>query len=148
MTIGIKEVEEPKKRVPLVGVISGMATVGKHLFQKPVTLQYPEEKPDLPERFRFRIYLKLDDCVGCTLCEQVCPNGSIKMQNVQRENPRNKRMIYPDVNFGTCTVCRNCQEICPTEAIYLTHVFETSRTRNSFTYSPEELAMDEDKVKK
>ncbi len=148
MTIGIKEVEEPKKRVPLVGVISGMATVGKHLFQKPVTLQYPEEKPDLPERFRFRIYLKLDDCVGCTLCEQVCPNGSIKMQNVQRENPRNKRMIYPDVNFGTCTVCRNCQEICPTEAIYLTHVFETSRTRNSFTYSPEELALDEDKVKK
>ncbi|MCL4329701.1 MAG: NADH-quinone oxidoreductase subunit NuoI [Candidatus Thermoplasmatota archaeon] len=148
MTIGIKEVEEPRRRVPLVGVISGMATVGKHLFQKPVTLKYPEEKPDLPERFRFRIYLKLDDCVGCTLCEQVCPNGSIKMQNVHRENPRNKRMIYPDVNFGTCTVCRNCEEICPTDAIYLTHVFETSRTRNNFTYSPEELAMDEDKVKK
>jgi NADH-quinone oxidoreductase subunit I len=146
--IGVKEVEEPKKRVPIVGMIAGMATVGKHLLEKPVTVQYPEQKREMPERFRFRIFLKLDDCVGCTLCEQVCPNGSIKMQPVDRENPRNKRKIYPDVNFGTCTVCRNCQEICPTDAIYLTNVFETSRTRNSFTYSPEELALEEDKVKK
>ncbi len=34
----------------------------------------------------------------------------------------------------------------PTDAIYLTHVFETARTRNSFTYSPEELALPEDEV--
>jgi NADH-quinone oxidoreductase subunit I len=70
------------------------------------------------------------------------------MQTVDRENPRNKRKIYPDVNFGTCTVCRNCEEICPTDAIYLTHVFETARTRNSFTYSPEELEKHEEEVKR
>jgi NADH-quinone oxidoreductase subunit I len=140
------EVKEPKKRIPVVGLISGMLTVSKYMFKKPVTVQYPEQKPDLPDRFRFRIFLKLDDCVGCTLCEQVCPNHSINMQKVDRENPRNKRKIYPDVNFGTCTVCRNCQEICPTEAIYLDKEFETARTRNSFTYSPEELALKENEV--
>ena len=142
------EVKEPRRSIPIIGSLSGMMLVMRHLFRKPVTVQYPEEKSKLPDRFRFRIFLKLADCVGCTLCEQVCPNGSITMQHVDRENPRNKRMIYPDVNFGTCTVCRNCEEICPTDAIYLTHVFETSRTRNSFTYSPEELAMQEDEVKK
>ena len=142
------EVKEPRRPIPIVGSLKGMLIVGKHLFRKPVTVQYPEVRQELPKRFRFRIFLNLDECVGCTLCEQVCPNGSIHMQSVERENPRNKRKIYPDVNFGTCTVCRNCEEICPTDAIYLTHVFETSRTRNSFTYSPEELAMNEDEVKK
>jgi NADH-quinone oxidoreductase subunit I len=142
------EVKEPRRPIPIVGSISGMVNVARHLFRKPVTVQYPEEKPILPQRFRARIFLRLDDCVGCTLCEQVCPNNSITMQLVDRENPRNKRKIYPDVNFGTCTVCRNCEEICPTDAIYLTHVFETSRTRNSFTYSPQELALQENEVKK
>lgn len=142
------EVKEPKKELPLVGILKGMATVAKHLFQKPVTIQYPEEKPYMADRFRYRIFLSMDDCVGCTLCEQVCPNLSIRMQNVDKENPRNKRKIYPDVNFGTCTVCRNCEEICPTDAIYLTHEFQTSRTRNNFTYSPEELGLPEDEVVK
>ncbi len=144
--IGVKEVEEPKKQIPLVGTLKAMMVVGKHLFQKPVTVQYPEVRPEIPDRFKFRISLSLDDCVGCTLCEQVCPNLSIHMNKVERENQRNKRKIYPDVNFGTCTVCRNCEEICPTDAIYLTHEFETARTRNSFTYSPEELSLPEEEV--
>lgn len=146
--IGIKEIEEPKKQLPLVGSLKGMILVAKHLFQKPATVEYPEIKPYIAERFKFRIFLSLDDCVGCTLCEQVCPNLTIHMQPVDRENPRNKRKIYPDVNFGTCTVCRNCEEICPTDAIYLTHEFETARTRNTFTYSPQELQHSEDEVKR
>ncbi len=140
------EVKEPKKEIPLIGTLKAMSIVFKHLFQKPITTQYPEQKRIIEDRFKFRIFLSLDDCVGCTLCEQVCPNKSIAMTSLNRANPRNKRKIYPDVNFGTCTICRNCEEICPTDAIYLTHVFETSRTRNSFTYSPEELSRPEDEV--
>ena len=141
------EVKQPK-RIPFIGMLQGMLTVFKHGFQKPVTVQYPEEKETLPDRFKYRIFLSMDDCVGCTLCEQVCPNLTISMQHVERENPRNKRKLYPDVNFGTCTVRRNCEEICPTDAIYLTHVFETARTRNSFTYNPEELEKHEEEVKR
>ncbi len=141
------EVKEPK-RIPLIGSLEGMWTVFKHLFKKPITVQYPEEKSYAPPRFKFKIYLSMDDCVGCTLCEQVCPNLSIKMINVDKENPRNKRKLYPQVNFGTCTICRNCEEICPTEAIYLTHEVETARTRNNFFYTPEELQKPEQEVKK
>ena len=145
--IEIKEVKEPK-RIPIVGSVMGMFTVFKHLFQKPVTVQYPEVKGDIPDRFRFRVYLSTDDCVGCTLCEQVCPNLSITMMNLDKENQRNKRKIYPTVNFGTCTVCRNCGEICPTDAIYLKEVFETSRTKNNFMYSPTDLEKGEDEVRR
>ncbi len=144
----VKEVEEPKKPVPVFSMIRGMGMLGKNLLRKPVTIQYPEQMPYIPERFRFRIFLTLDSCVGCTLCEQVCPNGSIKMEHLDRENPHNKRKIYPGVNFGTCTVCRNCEEICPTHAIYLSHEFQTSRTKNSFYYSPEELSKPEHEVLK
>ncbi|MCL4346035.1 MAG: NADH-quinone oxidoreductase subunit NuoI [Candidatus Thermoplasmatota archaeon] len=145
--IEVKEVEEPR-RIPIIGSIGGMYTVFKHLFKKPVTVQYPEEKENQGDRFRFRIYLSTDDCVGCTLCEQVCPNLTITMVSLDKENPRNKRKIYPAVNFGTCTVCRNCEEICPTDAIYLKDVFETSRTKNSFFYSPTELEKNEDEVRR
>ena len=145
--IEIKEVKEPK-RIPIIGSVMGMFTVFKHLFQKPVTVQYPEVKGDIPDRFRFRVYLSTDDCVGCTLCEQVCPNLSITMMNLDKENQRNKRKIYPTVNFGTCTVCRNCEEICPTDAIYLKEVFETARTKNNFMYSSTDLEKGEDEVRR
>ena len=54
------EVKEPKKELPLVGTLKAMWIVGKHIFQKPVTTQYPEEKKPMPDRFRFRIFLSLD----------------------------------------------------------------------------------------
>lgn len=146
--IEIKEMKELKRPTPVLSMMKGIGMLSLNLFRKSKTIQYPEEMPFLPERYRFRIFLSLDDCVGCTLCEQVCPNGSIKMEHLDRDNPRNKRKIYPDVNFGTCTVCRNCEEICPTVAIYLTHEFQTSRTKNSFLYSPTELAKPEYEVKK
>ncbi len=87
------EVKEPKKELPIIGSIKGMFAVAKHLFQKPVTIQYPEERPYEPDRFRFRIFLSLDDCVGCTLCEQVCPNKSITMQR-SRGRTRGTRGRY------------------------------------------------------
>lgn len=145
--IKVKEVEEPK-HIPFAGMIRGMGTVFKHAFEKPVTVQYPEEKGVIRDRFRFRINLSTDDCVGCTLCEQVCPNLTITMVHLDKDNPRNKRKIYPSVNFGTCTVCRNCEEICPTDAIYLTDEFETARTKNIFFYDPLELEKPEKEVKK
>ncbi len=161
MVATVKEIKIPKKPIPIIGSLETMYSIGRFMFKKPITTQYPEEKGEIPERFRFRIFLSPESCIGCTLCEQICPNHSIKMEVWEvekeqglvvetkrgaRENMQNKRHIYPDVNFGTCTVCRNCEEICPTNAIYLTHQFEDARTRNSFTYSPQELTRQEDDV--
>ena len=49
-----------------------------HLFQKNVTTEYPDEKVELPPRYRGRIVLTRDPdkeerCVGCYLCAVACP---------------------------------------------------------------------------
>ncbi|NOZ76235.1 MAG: hypothetical protein GXO65_00845 [Euryarchaeota archaeon] len=53
--------------------------VGKHLLIKPITLQYPEEKPVISERFRGLHHLDLDQCIGCGTCARQCPNKCITM---------------------------------------------------------------------
>lgn len=69
----------------MIGLLKGLqATIG-HLFTRKVTVQYPEERRELPERSRGLIRTRLkpqtDDprCVSCTFCEQICPAVAIKV---------------------------------------------------------------------
>ena len=60
-------------------MLKGLLTTLKAMFvEKPVTIQYPEEYPPLPARYRGRIILSRDpdggeQCVACYLCAVVCP---------------------------------------------------------------------------
>ena len=54
-------------------IIKGLATTLKHLFQDPVTINYPEVKRPTRYRFKGRHELKrydngLERCIGCSLC--------------------------------------------------------------------------------
>ena len=52
----------------------------KHLFKKPVTLEYPEKRKILPKKFRGKPSLK-SGCVKCRTCIRVCPSGAIKLDD-------------------------------------------------------------------
>jgi NADH-quinone oxidoreductase subunit I len=127
-----------------MGLIAPLWQVFKHLFKKRATVQYPDEKPYMPPRFRGRIVLTRDPdggerCVACYLCAIACPVDCIALQAAEDEHGRR----YPEffrINFSRCIFCGFCEEACPTLAIQLTNDFEMSEyRREEMIYEKEDL---------
>ena len=118
-----------------------------HAFRRRVTIQYPDQKPRLPPRYRGRIILSRDPsgaerCVACYLCAVACPVDCIALQATEDETGRR----YPEffrINFSRCIFCGWCEEACPTYAIQLTPDFEMSEfRRQDLVYEKEHLLID------
>jgi NADH-quinone oxidoreductase subunit I len=115
-----------------------------HTFRPRETVQYPEQKPYLPPRYRGRIILSRDPdgnerCVACYLCAVVCPVDCIALQKTEDKTGR----WYPEffrINFSRCIFCGMCEEACPTYAIQLTPDYEMSEyNRRNMVYEKEDL---------
>ena len=94
----------------------------RNLFRQRPTRKYPygdREKLDLPERFRGRMVLYRDVCIGCTLCERDCPAAAIAMVT----DEKGKRPIF---FLDRCMFCGQCKETCPVRAIDFTKYFENA----------------------
>lgn len=126
------------------GILESVLRVGRMLGARTQTRLYPEEKPDLPPRYRARIVLTRDPdgverCVACNLCAAVCPVDCIDV--VKAETPEGR--WYPEtfrINFARCIFCGFCEEACPTSAIQLTPDFELSDyDRDSLVYDKRDL---------
>lgn len=123
-------------------LIQGLALTMKHFFTKPVTLQYPEERSALPERFRGRPALRMTDdgkplCGGCGLCEKVCPSRCIKV--AAGKGPDGKRALAAyTLDLNRCSFCGFCAEVCPMDAIVMSDAFELA------TYDRGDLVLTEE----
>ena len=69
------------------GIAKGMALTFSHLFRKPITTQYPEEKLTVSRRIRGNILAwSADKCVGCHTCADSCPTGCIEIKTSAKSN--------------------------------------------------------------
>ncbi|HEX5416476.1 MAG TPA: NADH-quinone oxidoreductase subunit NuoI [Chloroflexota bacterium] len=128
----------------------GLWTTSKHLFKKPVTVSYPEQKRPMFARFKGRHRLHryedgLERCIGCSLCAAACPSQAIYVEaaentDEERYSPGERYAKRYEINMLRCIFCGYCQEACPTEAIVLGHDYELADyERPDFIYTKERL---------
>lgn len=146
----VKWAEEPSiglwEAMYLPAIAEGLATTIRHAFQKPVTEQYPEQRPQLPLNYRGVHRLNRDEqgrvkCVACMLCGTVCPAHCIDI--VGDEAPWADRDKYPikfEIDELRCIYCGMCEEACPVDAIELTSIFDlTGLSRAEMKFDREKL---------
>ena len=109
-------------------IVKGLKITGRKLSKKPITIQYPEEKTPLSSRFRglhaLRKYPNGEErCIGCKLCEAVCPALAISMDTEVRSDNTRRTTKY-EIDLFKCIYCGFCEEACPVDAIVETSIFE------------------------
>jgi len=126
------------ERLYVPAILKGMGITLKHMFQKKVTINYPEEtRPFSPG-----------------LCAVACPAEAITMEAAERlpgEEHLYREEKYAakyEINMLRCIFCGLCEEACPKDAIYLTETFAPSNySRKSFIYGKENLVIPHPKDK-
>ncbi|HWQ15672.1 MAG TPA: 4Fe-4S binding protein, partial [Roseiflexaceae bacterium] len=112
------------------------------------TVQYPEERLQLPEAYRnFPILLYEDEsgqelCTSCFQCERICPPQVIHM--TQARDPVTGKPVPAVAEFlieyDACMSCGLCAEVCPFDAIKMDHEFELATdTHGGLTLNKEQL---------
>ena len=131
--------------VQLVGAVGrAMGMTLRNFFRRPVTVRYPTVKRVYPDRFRGILALTYDketgeeNCIGCRLCEYVCPPQVIKVEMLKGEK-RNYAKTFT-LELYACEFCEMCVQVCPTDAIIQMRSFDLA------TSDRREMLLDKDRL--
>ena len=112
------------------GLLKGLKITIGRFFGKKSTVQYPEKRLPLPDRFYGKPDFHYDKCIACNLCVTACPNKVITLGTETVE----KKKVVTGYHFDQqyCLFCGLCEEACPKDAITFTKDFElTTYDRNN-----------------
>ena len=119
----------------MIGILKGMYVTFSTMLRKPVTIEYPTQHREVPQRDRaFPILLwdtGVDEpfCTGCHACERACPVECMTV--TMKDNPlyadeKSKRRKIVDefwIDYGRCMRCNICVEVCNFEAIAMNNTW-------------------------
>ena len=134
------------ERLYIPEILRGLKLTFSHLFKPKVTMEYPEQRWELPPNYRGAPALVKDQdgrvkCVACFLCQEICPPQAITIVGGELEGSNVEK--YPllfDIDMLRCIYCGFCEDVCPEEAIFLTKHYELAG------YSREEMIFDKEKL--
>ena len=124
--------EIKRKGLPGIGLVKGLGVTLKHLLQRSITQEYPDEKPDLPPRTRGVIALKQENCTVCWKCSRECPDWCIYIESHKETHEpasggRARSVKVLDrfaIDYALCMYCGICVEVCPFDALFWSPEFE------------------------
>ena len=140
----VERIRDFFKTFLLLELVKGLAVTGRHLFARKITIQFPEEKTPASPRFRglhaLRRYPNGEErCIGCKLCEAVCPALAITIETAERADKTRRTTRY-DIDLTKCIFCGFCEESCPVDSIVETHILEYhGETRGDLYYTKDML---------
>ena len=115
-----------------------------NFIRRPITVHYPTVERVYPDRFRGILALTYDtetgeeNCIGCRLCEYICPPQVIKVEMLKAEK-RNFAKTFT-LELYACEFCELCVQVCPTDAIIMMKSFDVA------TADRRELLFDKDRL--
>ncbi len=132
-------------------IARGLFTTLREMFNKPITVQYPEDKRPVSRRFKGRHILQryengMERCIGCSLCSAACPADAIFVESAEntdeeRYSPGERYARVYEINMLRCIFCGYCEDACPTEAIVLGDNYELSFTDRRQSIYPKEMLL-------
>jgi NADH-quinone oxidoreductase subunit I len=133
------------KTIFLIEIAQGMALTLKTMLKPAITRQYPTFKRKPFPGSRGLHAMRRDDagvkerCIGCGLCEAVCPASAITV--VTSEGPEHEKVVNSyELDLLRCVFCGFCIDACPVSAIIMTPEFELAcYDRKDAFYTKERL---------
>ena len=117
-------------------ISTGMGITLKYIYGvKPVTIEYPEVREELPKNSRSRLFNDVDNCISCLQCSVACPVDCIYITATKRDKDAEKiktkdgtpiRLDLQQYTIDTalCCYCGLCTQACPTQCLTHTTDYE------------------------
>lgn len=118
----------------LWSLMVGMGVTWREFWRPTVTVSYPYETLEIPERFRGHIELIADEegkstCIVCMACERACPSDCISLKGVKPEGSKKKVLTEYTLDFTKCSLCGSCVEACKFNALEYSKEYNLASTR-------------------
>ena len=121
----IKTKEKKKKWGTMIPLMLGM------FVKKADTSLYPAIQANVADKFRGMLAFDAGLCVGCKLCQKVCPTDAIIIEKTEEAG---KKRFTAVVQLDKCIFCGQCVDTCNKDALRNTADFELAcGDKNSLT---------------